>query len=124
MTQSMTQDGDNAIILLWLIKIFGDIKSFIKFHENAPEGQAHLEFVDYGHKKQLKRRIISDGDAMQLAINQYGPEFANSIASMPKKERDLAIVRLRNMGLTVRQIERLTGIGRGVIQNCRVTCNG
>ncbi len=43
---------------------------------------------------------------------QSGTELQN----MPRQKRDECIAKLRSAGLSVRQIERLTGINRGVIQ--------
>lgn len=35
---------------------------------------------------------------------------------MGKQRRDSALRRLYSMGITIRQMERITGIGRGIIQ--------
>ncbi len=66
-----------------------------------------LEYVDAKHddewaKKELKRCLgISEGSKLQ---------------SIGKKERNEALVKLKESGLTIRQIERLTGIGRNIVQ--------
>lgn len=44
---------------------------------------------------------------------------ANSISTMNKNTRDLHIKKLLSEGLSIRQIERLTGVSRGVIQRIK-----
>lgn len=44
----------------------------------------------------------------------------STLKGMPKKMRDAALARLRDAGLSIRQIERLTGIGRGTISKVTV----
>ena len=66
-----------------------------------------LEYVDTKHddewaKQELKRCLgISEGSVLR---------------SVGKKERNAALVKLKESGLTIRQIERLTGIGRNIVQ--------
>ncbi len=66
-----------------------------------------LEYVDIKHddewaKQELKRCLgISEGTKLQ---------------SVGKKARDAALVKLKKAGLTIRHIERLTGIGRNIVQ--------
>ena len=45
-----------------------------------------------------------------------GMESGTLLKSYGKHERDEAIRKLKRAGLSGRQIERLTGIGRGIIQ--------
>lgn len=49
----------------------------------------------------------------------YGKGLADSIATGPKEDRGKATKELGAAGLSVRRIERLKGIGRGIIQECR-----
>jgi REP element-mobilizing transposase RayT len=41
-----------------------------------------------------------------------------SVASLPKIERNIALAKLRERGFSIRQIERATGVSRGVIAKC------
>ena len=101
-----------------VLDMLGGAKAFITFHDDVADDQKLMEFATYSGVFSSRRRAVSDGDAVEMAKKLCGNEFANSIASVPKEERDAMIGRLRGMGLSVRQIERLTGIGRGVIQKC------
>ena len=111
-------DGSPRLEADMVIEMFGGRDGFCAFHDDVADGQELLELSMYHGALLPKRRVISDGDAIRMAKEAYGDEFAGSIAALPKEERNEAISRLRSMGLSVRQIERLTGIGRGVIQKC------
>ena len=101
-----------------VLDMLGGAKAFTAFHDDVADDQELMEFATYSGIFSSKRRAVSDGDAVEMAKELCGDEFANSIAAAPKEERDAMIGRLRGMGLSVRQIERLTGIGRGIIQKC------
>lgn len=60
----------------------------------------------------------TDDEAIEL-IRRMGLKSGTSIRSLGKKERNEIILKLKKAGLSIRQIERLTGIGRGVIQRIK-----
>ena len=101
-----------------VLDMLGGTKAFVAFHDDVADDQKLMEFATYGDVLSSRRKAVSDGDAIEMAKRLCGDEFANSIAAAPKRERDAALGRLRGIGLSVRQIERLTGIGRGIIQKC------
>ena len=86
--------------------LLGDRKQYKKYIGIDTQDRC-LEYVDIKHddewaKQELKRCLgISDGNKLQ----SYG-----------KTERNSALVKLKRAGLTIRQIERLTGIGRNIVQ--------
>ena len=47
-----------------------------------------------------------------------GAEWRRDLSLMGKQDRDARLRELISLGLSVRQLERLTGIGRGIIQRC------
>ena len=100
--------------------LLGGVEQFVAFHEAAPVDQGMVELRSYGGKTSTKRAVMPDSEAVSFARRLYGDDFASSIAAMPKAERDAAVARLRGAGLSIRQIERLTGIGRNIIQRCPV----
>ena len=63
-----------------------------------------------------RRPAISDAEACMIAKREYGRRFTDEIVNMGKQRRDSALRRLYSMGITIRQMERITGIGRGIIQ--------
>ena len=61
----------------------------------------------------------SDSWAINEIKKVLGVDNCSAIMSFEKSQRDEAIITLKKMGLSVRQIERLTGISRGVIQKIK-----
>ncbi len=87
-------------------ELIGDRAKFETFIASESEEEC-LEYDDIKHddewaKKEFERCL--------------GIPVGRDIHSFAKKERDLALVKLKKKGLTIRQIERLTGLGRNVIQ--------
>lgn len=93
-----------------LLKMIGGRQAFVKFiHLEGEEkkGEKCLEFEEsYRLNDALANRIIK---------NELGLESGTELQNMEKPNRDAFIVKLQARGLSLRQIERLTGIGRGVI---------
>ena len=69
----------------------------------------HDSCMEYG-----KRR--NDEWAQEVISSELGIESGTVIQTYNRKERNRAIAILKAAGLSIRQIERLTGINRGVIQ--------
>lgn len=62
------------------------------------------------------RPRIPDGAVGAVAAEVLGPVRASDLKGLEKRERDALLCELRDAGLSVRQIERLTGIGRGIVE--------
>ena len=58
--------------------------------------------------------FLQENEAAEL----FGVEWRLDLSHMGKEDRDARLRELKKLGLSVRQLERLTGIGRGVIQRC------
>ncbi|MCR5402399.1 MAG: transposase [Butyrivibrio sp.] len=86
--------------------LFGDASKYRRFIEQEEEDQG-LEYSEARHgdtwaKEELTRVLgISSGTVLQ---------------NYSKIERDAALVKLKECGLSVRQISRFTGIGRNIVQ--------
>ena len=59
---------------------------------------------------------ISDEKALDIVKKLFGPDYRTYFSSDNKKIRDNALAELKRHGLSVRQIERLTGVTKSVIQ--------
>ena len=59
---------------------------------------------------------INDATAAELIENILGVKSGTALQQFERKERDRALRLLKEGGLSIRKIERLTGINRGVIQ--------
>ena len=86
----------------------------------GPEG-----FIAYSQPGQRRtyrfdrRSRVPEGEASEVARLVLGELPAHEVKTLPKVARNEALQEMRNMGLSVRQIERLTGVGHGTIS--RVT---
>lgn len=90
------------------IALFGNLQSFLAFHERC-DAQDELDNNDE------PRPRLSDAEARRIALGRFGTQFSDDIPALPQRQRNDALRELKNAGLSVRQIERLTGIGRGII---------
>jgi len=63
---------------------------------------------------------VSDEEARRILLEEMQLSSGTQLQQMDRESRDAALTRLRAFGLTVRQIERLTGINRGVIQRMKL----
>lgn len=92
-----------------VLGIFGGVREFEAFHEDS--GKAFCLPED-----RLRKARISDSEARAIASEVHGPDFGDRLARMEKAERNMALRYLHDRGASIRQLERLTGIGRGIVQ--------
>lgn len=90
---------------------FDDVTQFERFH--TEEEHAPLLDVESCHHRYER---MSDAQATRIASQALGEGWKAALANCVKAERDERIRSLKSVGLSIRQIERLTGIGRGIIQ--------
>lgn len=90
-----------------VIDIAGGVDGFREFHENGPI-VSELRLDNF-------RRRLNDAEARLIIEQKLGAQFADILADMTHDERDRFLVSLREKGLSARQIERLTGIGRNIV---------
>ena len=74
---------------------------------NTENEDACLEFRETPHNDEWARSVLQ---------KELGLRSGTELQNLDKKLRDAALVKLRSKGLTIRQIERLTGINRNIIQ--------
>lgn len=66
------------------------------------------------------RKHLTDADALERLISICDVEKVTRIVGFPKDQRNEILTRALKEGISIRQLARLTGIGRGVIENvCR-----
>lgn len=96
------------------IGLLGSTDAFTSFH--GEEGDAK-ETVSQTPRRP---RCVGDERALELALGLFGDEGLHNLKALPKSERDAAILDLRRKGISVRQVQRLTGVSLGAISNaCR-----
>lgn len=90
------------------LSMLGGIEAFREFHATAGDSKSCLDL-------ETGRRIVTDDDAMAIARAALPGTQIESISSLSKAERDEALRTLRSARLSVRQIERLTGVSKSVV---------
>lgn len=90
-----------------ILGMLGGTDAFVKFHgETAKTDSYRFE----------NRQRLNDQEAQQLALKSLGGDTLNSIKTLSKSQRAEPLRALYDIGLSVRQIERVTGIGRWSIE--------
>ncbi|MDO5141319.1 MAG: transposase [Eubacteriales bacterium] len=92
-----------------ICKMIGETSAFKAFLKRSEDTEC-MEADAHKHDDKWALRIIHE--ELQL-------KSATEVQGMSREQRDEYLVRMRNRGMTVRQIERLTGINRGVIQKAQ-----
>lgn len=90
-----------------VLDMFGSEGAFVMFHRDLEEGD-HLDVSERPAPK-------SEGAIRATAAQALGPVRIEEVSALPRRERNEAIRTLRSANLSVRQIERLTGVSRGVV---------
>ena len=88
---------------------FGGIEQFRSFHAEEHDDERCLDMAE------LPRRSIGDEEARVLADDLLGAGTVSSLGGKGRAERDQGLATLKEAGLSVRQIQRLTGISLGTI---------
>ena len=91
-----------------VIELVGGRENFLQFSK-IPDETKFMEAVD--------RRRIPDKLAIEIICNTLHISSGTKIQALNREERNTALRLLKNEGLSIRQIERLTGISRAIIQS-------
>lgn len=101
-----------------VLSLFGTVENFVRFHLEEDEGeesggeQRCLDADDAPRPSKDERALV----AAREVLGDVRPE---KVAALPRAERDEAIRRLRGARLSIRQIERITGVSRGIVSRVR-----
>lgn len=93
-----------------LREMIGDRRKLLKLL-NAPCDEEFIEYECERHNDEWALCIIKE-----ITKASSG----TVLQKMSRDKRDEMLVKLKNAGLSIRQLERLTGINRGVIQKAKV----
>lgn len=94
---------------------FGSEKAFVAFHR-AHAGERQCMDAD---ALRSPTRPMRDGVALEIAEKVLEGRNLNELKTLDRRERNSLLGLLLSAGLSVRQIERLTGISRGIIQSVK-----
>ena len=100
-----------------ILGMCGGVDSFIEFH--AYDGKDR--FLDTPDGACAIRRRLSQDEAIAYAKSIIGEERFENLPGFPRGERDKYLQELSQAGLSIRQIELVTGVSRGVVHRA-VSC--
>ncbi|MBP5165710.1 MAG: transposase [Oscillospiraceae bacterium] len=101
-------DGMSSSVDVSLFReMIGDKAAYLDFLAADDDEDGCMEFEEF-HR--------DDDWAKETMTNILGTVSGTSLQQMEKSKRNAALKALKDAGLTVRQIERLTGINRNVVQ--------
>ncbi|MGO5500095.1 hypothetical protein ACTQV1_03100 [Paratractidigestivibacter faecalis] len=88
-----------------LLDMCGGREGFVAFSAGAQDGSYRFS----------QRTRVSDAEAQEIARAVLGGLDPIDLKALGRERRNALLFDLKEAGLSVRQIERLTGIGRGTI---------
>ena len=91
-----------------IMDIAGGTAAFKSFHA---ESSSTSEFIEIERRKPRQ----DDARARAIAAQVLGENACEQVGSLPRQRRNQAIAKLRACGLSIREIERLLGVSRGII---------
>ena len=92
-----------------VLEMLGGVDGFLKYCSED-------DSAEYCRIKTSEKDRVSDSQAIEIAKTLLGDQKYLTIKSLGRIERNECLVALINAGLSVRQIGRITGMGRGVIR--------
>lgn len=94
----------------FVLAAFGGRDSFVRFHEDESNAGECLDVTSPNSRG--RTRAMPDDVARETAAGVLDDVGLDDLKSLPRSVRNEYIRRLKGAGLSIRQIERLTGIGR------------
>ena len=91
----------------YILALMGGLENFISFHKEIVEA----ECLDI-HK--IKKRLPDDV-AKEIIVNETGCSSVTEFQSLSLLDRNKCLLRLHEKGISIRQLNRLTGIPKGII---------
>lgn len=80
-------------------------KEWIKAHQQMVENKFQVEGRKKLSEEEIRQKILKDTDNIE----------PQRIGTLERTERDRILQKLKNSGLSIREIERVTGISRGIV---------
>lgn len=99
--------------------IAADGKKLIGDLMEGPSGFAKAHATPIATYPKLPRKMIDEDQALEIAKNVLGKLSIYDIGSLDKADRDDRLASLKDAGLSVRQISRLTSIGHNIVARAR-----
>ena len=98
----------------FVLEAFGGLPQFLDAHRvEVGSGFETFPELENGGRRH------DDGDALEIARRVLGEKGLSELAGLDRAKRNEGIAQLKRSGLSTRQIERFTGIGRGIIDRVK-----
>lgn len=101
-----------AVATRALMDCFGSLEAFVQFHEQDETGSTMPSSSKLVYK-------ISDEDALDLMHATLEDRSLTTLPLDNKQQRDEILASLKDAGIPIRQIARITGVGRNIVQTAR-----
>lgn len=108
--------GDGICETSFPMSVFESVGQFELLHKQLVGA---TDCLDVSERRPI--RTLSDEEALSCAQEVLEGIRLDALKTLPVKERDVYILQLKQAGFSIRQIGRLTGIGRGPIQRAGVS---
>lgn len=106
--QSYLNDTPSPVNTACVMELLGGKENFISFHQEIVDS----ECLDI--HKIMKR--LPDDVAKGIILNETGCATVTDFQSLSLLERNKCLLRLYEKGISIRQLNRLTGVSKGIIQ--------
>ena len=106
--RKVPQVSDTSFVL----DLIGGKREFARLHDRLVDS---APCIDEGRG----RRILDDESALRAAREILAPLRPEEVAALPKNQRDAALCSLKTAKISVRQIERITGVSKSVVAKAK-----
>lgn len=89
-----------------VLELLGGVEGFLTFSAAQSDG---------AYRPPSERMRLREQEAMETAFRVLGETSPAEVRSLPREQRNAQLRALRDAGLSIRQIERLTGVGRNIV---------
>ncbi len=110
-------DGPSLCETDFVLGIVGGRDAFRRLHEGGGSDGVFMECNTSDGK--ARANYVSDADIKRILAGLFGKDWRTAFPAASKGQRDDALCQLKESGATVRQISRITGIGRGIVQRAK-----
>lgn len=100
----LTGRGSTSTTLV--LSMFDSPDDFIRFNHTPGRSDGEIP---------TERPTLAPEDAIALARQALGPLKPSAVKELPKPRRNEALAKLKRAGLSLRQIERITGIPKSIV---------
>ena len=101
--------GPIDVDITFVMELFGGESAFLRLHDSE----------DSSYARRLPRHRLTDAQALSTAKDILGKDGLHELKALDRASRDALLVRLKEAGLSVRQISRVTSIGENIIQRAK-----